>query len=465
MRLMRRDGSSFARRTQNTERKKRHMAFSLNGVHVPHRKNTADKPALRMEPPKTVVLPMSMHIGAPAKPVVKVGDLVKVGTLVAEAGGAVSAPIHASVSGKVTKIADYLLSDGRTVPAVTIESDGEMTPDESIAPPTVTSREELIEAVKNAGIVGLGGAGFPTHFKLNADPERIDYLIINGAECEPYVTSDTLTMVERADDMAVALEAVKTHLGIKNIIIGIENNKKKAIESMKRLMADVSKGCTAEVKILPSVYPQGGEKVLIYHTTGRVVPVGKLPIDVGCVVINCTTLAAIGAYLKTGMPLVEKCVTVDGGSVKSPANVWVPIGTSMAEVFAFCGGLETEFPKKVVYGGPMMGITVPDTSAPILKNTNAILALTDKEAKLPKTTACIRCGSCTNTCPFGINPAAIARAYQKRDAAALEELALTACMECGCCSFVCPANRPLAQTNKLAKAFLKEEKAKEGNQA
>ena len=418
-----------------------------------------------MEAPKTVTIPMSMHIGAPARPVVRVGDQVKVGTLIAEAGGAVSAPIHASVSGKVSKIADFLTADGRTVPAVVIESDGLMTPDESLTPPVVDSRESFIEAVKNAGIVGLGGAGFPTHFKLNVDPAKIQHLVINGAECEPYVTSDTLTMVERAEDMAVALEAMKTYLGIKSIVIGIENNKKRAIESMKERMTRVAQGCTAQVKVLPAVYPQGGEKVLIYHTTGKVVPVGKLPIDVGCVVINCTTLAAIGAYLRTGMPLVEKCVTVDGGSVKEPANVWVPIGTAMAEVFAFCGGLLNEFPAKVVYGGPMMGIAVPDTSAPILKNTNAILALTAKETRLPKTTACIRCGSCTNTCPFGINPAEIARAYAKGDAAALQELSLTACMECGCCSFVCPANRPLVQTNKLAKVFLKEEQAKEANKA
>ena len=290
------------------------MAFSLHGVRVPHRKSTADKPAVRMESPKTVTLPMSMHIGAPARPIVKVGDLVKVGTLIAEASGAVSVPIHASVSGKVTKISDYLLSDGRTVPAVVIESDGNMTPDETLTPPTVKSREGLIEAIKNAGIVGLGGAGFPTHFKLNADPAKIEHLIINGAECEPYVTSDTLTMVERADDMAYALEALKAHLGIKSIIIGIESNKKKAIASMMDLMNRTCKGCTVQVKVLPSVYPQGGEKVLIYHTTGKVVPMGKLPIDVGCVVINCTTLAAIGTYLKTGMPLVEKCVTVNGGA-------------------------------------------------------------------------------------------------------------------------------------------------------
>ncbi len=333
-------------------------------------------------------------------------------------------------------------------------------PDENIVPPVIDSRESFIEAVKNSGIVGLGGAGFPTYFKLNVDPAKIEYLIVNGAECEPYVTSDTLTMENRGGDMAFALESMKKWLGIKHIIIGVENNKKKAIEKMKELTLNVGKSCTAEVKVLPSVYPQGGEKVLIFHTTGRVVEAGKLPIDVGCIVINCTTLAAIGAYLKTGMPLVEKCVTVDGGAVKEPKNLIVPIGVSMENVFAECGGFTVE-PTKVVYGGPMMGITVPDLSAPILKNNNAILALTEKETKTPKTTSCIRCGSCTNTCPFGINPAEIARAYQKKDAAALNALSLMSCMECGCCSYICPANRPLVQTNRLAKTFLKEEQAKE----
>ena len=443
------------------------MAFSLlHGVHVPHRKNTDQLAPVSMPAPSTVTIPMSMHIGAPAKPVVKVGDLVKVGTLIAEAGGFVSAPIHASVSGKVTKITDYLLSSGTPVPAVVIESDGEMTPAETVIPLVVNSRESLLEAIRNSGVVGLGGAGFPTHVKFNVDPDRIEYLVINGAECEPYVTSDTRTMLDRVADMKRALLAMNEYFGIKDIVIGIENNKKAAIKSMMSLMKEMAAEgkCRFTVKVLPAVYPQGGEKVLIYHTVGRTVPVGKLPIDVGCIVVNCTTLAAIGAYLETGMPLVEKCVTVDGGAVKEPKNVIVPIGTAMADVFDFCGGL-TETPDKVVYGGPMMGITVPDTTAPILKNTNAILALTKKETKLPKTTACIRCGSCLNTCPFSLSPAQIARAYDKRDAVALDDLSVNACMECGCCSFVCPANRPLVQTNKLAKQFLKEEKAKEDTKA
>ena len=435
------------------------MAFSLHGVHVPHRKHTAHTPVLRMTPPARVVIPMVQHIGKPATPIVKVGDEVKVGQKLAEMQGYISSPIYASVSGKVAKILDYRQSDGSTVPAVVIESDGLMTADESIAPPTVTNREDLITAIKDSGIVGLGGAGFPTYVKFDVDPERIDYLVVNGAECEPYVTSDTVTMTTRAEDMATALRALARHLGIRQVIIGIENNKPQAIAAMQQMAATLT-DCAVQVKALPPVYPQGGEKVLIYHTTGRVVPMGKLPIDVGCVVVNVTTLAAIGSYLTTGMPLVEKCVTVDGGCVAKPQNVLAPIGTPMEALFAACGGL-TDEAEKLIYGGPMMGITVPDAGAPVLKNTNAVLALTAKEAKLPKTTACIRCGACTNTCPFGLAPAAISKAYDDRDAAALEVLAVNACMECGCCSFVCPANRPLVQKNKLGKAFLREEKAKE----
>ena len=433
------------------------MSFFLNGIHVPHRKHTAYAPAERMEAPKTVTIPMSMHIGAPARPIVKVGDTVKVGTQIAEAVGAVSSPIFASVSGKVTKISDMLLSNGNTASVITIESDGEMAVEDSLCAPFISCADDLVEAIRASGVVGLGGAGFPTYVKFRVDHSRIEELIINGAECEPYITSDSLTMINRADDMEYALLAMKKHFGIKRIIIGIENNKKRSIASMQALAKRLD---GFEVKILPTVYPQGGEKVLVYHTVKKVIPADKLPIDVGCIVCNCTTLAAIGTYLKTGMPLVEKCVTVDGACVKEPKNVIVPIGTSMADVFGFCGGFSEE-PAKVLYGGPMMGIAVPDLTAPILKNTNAILALTEKEAKLPKTTACIRCGTCTNSCPFGLAPASIMAAYKKNDTEMLRKLSVQTCMECGSCSFNCPANRPLVQTNKLAKALLREEKAKE----
>ncbi|MBR2353730.1 MAG: electron transport complex subunit RsxC [Clostridia bacterium] len=441
------------------------MAFSLHGIHVPHRKHTQDQPAVYMDPPRTVTIPMSMHIGAPARPIVKVGDAVRIGTKIAEASGAVSVPMHASISGCVKKITEIPLSNGGKTQAIIIESDGEMTLDDSLIPPTVNSREDLIRAILESGVVGLGGAGFPTHIKFNVDPSRIETMVINGAECEPYITSDTYTMNTKGEEIATALRALSAHLEIKDVVIGIESNKKSAIASMKRLAEELScESCSVRVKVLPSVYPQGGEKVLIYHTVGRVVPVGKLPIDVGCIVVNCTTLAAIGGYLSTGKPLVNKCVTVDGGAVREPKNVIVPLGTSFSDVIAFCGGLSEE-PAKLLYGGPMMGISVPDPDVPVLKNTNAILALTKKETRLPTQTACIRCGTCSSSCPFGLAPADIARAYEKKDAEKLRALSVNACMECGCCSFGCPAARPLVQTNKLAKAFLREEAAKEEKKA
>lgn len=439
------------------------MASYLTGIHLPHRKGTKNVPVARMDVPKTVSIPMAMHIGKPAIPTVKVGDLVKAGTKIGEADGYISSPVYSSVSGKVTKLADYLMYNGSTTTSVVIESDGEMSVDEAIAPPVVGGREDFVNAVKASGIVGLGGAGFPTYVKLDVDPERIEYLVINGAECEPYVTSDTITMLERADDIAIALKAFNQYLGVKNVIIGIENNNKKAAASMKK-MADALGEVSVKVQLLPTVYPQGGEKVLVYHTTGRRIHANELPIDVGCIVLNCTTVASIGAYLKTGMPLVEKCVTVEGGAVKQPQNVIAPIGATLNDLFDFCGGLK-EDPAKIIYGGPMMGITIPNADAPVIKNTNAVLALTKKEAKLPKTTACIRCGACVNTCPFGLAPVSIAEAYGKKDIEALEELSALTCMECGCCSFVCPANRPLVQMNKLSKQLLNENKKKEGEKA
>lgn len=433
------------------------MAFSLRGLHVPHRKNTAHMAAIRMPAPSTVVIPVSQHIGAPAVPVVKVGDKVSVGTLIAEQQGFVSAPVYASVSGTVKKVEDITLSNGGAAPAITIESDGLMTPDEGIAPPTVTNRDELIDAIKKCGLVGLGGAGFPTYVKFSADPSRIEELIINGAECEPYITSDTRTMIDRADDIQYGLENLQKYLGIKKVIICIEDNKKEAIASMQK-MAKGMDGVT--VKVLKSKYPQGGEKVMIYHATGKVVPGGKLPIDVGSIVCNCTTVAEIGRYLKTGMPLVEKCVTVDGACVAEKKNVIAPIGTTMADLFEFCGGLAKE-PYKVLYGGPMMGIAVPDLTSPVLKNTNAVLALDEKEGKLPKVTPCLRCGACTNTCPFGLNPAGIADALRLGDIELLKKLRVDLCMECGCCAYYCPANRPLVQNNKLGKAALRDAAEKE----
>ena len=428
------------------------MLPKLNGVKVPHRKNTAAMPAVAMPTPKTVTIPMNMHIGAPSKPCVNVGDMVKVGQIIAEAGGFVSAPVHASVSGKVTAIGPMLASNGGQMTAITIESDGEMAVCETCVPPEVTDYDSFIAAVRASGAVGLGGAGFPTSVKLDVkDTSRIQEVVINGAECEPYITSDTRTMIDDAEWVKEGVELLKKFLDVKKVVIGIEKNKPEAIAKMQELANEDS---TITVKALPSVYLQGGEKVLIYNCVGKVVPEGKLPIDVGVVVMNCTTLTFLAKYMKTGMPLVEKVLTVDGSAVANPQNVIAPIGTSMQEIFDFCGGFKAD-PKKVLYGGPMMGIAVPDTSFPIMKNTNAILAFAKKDAVLPEPTPCIRCGKCMTACPFNLMPVEFARALATGDMALLEKRKVNLCMECGCCSFVCPARRPLVENNKLAKAELR----------
>ncbi len=428
------------------------MAFFLNSIPVPLKKNTADKPSVRMTDVKTVMIPMLMHQGTPATPVVKMGDLVKVGTKIAQANGELSSPIYASVSGKVTKVCDYLTASGKYVPAIVITADGEMATEEGLTAPTVNSKDELLAAIRESGVVGLGGAGFPTHVKLNVDFENVETLIVNGTECEPYITSDNHVMNERAGDIEFALSAFKKHLGIKHIVIGVGNNKKTSIENMKELASRIE---GAEVIALPSTYSHGSEEAIVFHATKKVLPQGKLPAHIGCVVCNVTTIAEIGKYLKTGMPFVERYVTVDGSCVKEPQCVIAPIGVSLEELFAFVGEFECD-PERVVYGGPMMGITVPSLSAPVLKTTNSVLALSEKETKFPKETACIRCGRCTNNCPLGIAPAAIEKAYARKDVEELVALQVTACMECGSCAYLCPAHRPLVQTNKLAKALVKE---------
>ena len=430
----------------------------MHGIHIPHRKNTAAAVPLRMPAPKTVTIMTSMHIGKPASVIVKPGDKVYVGQPIAEANGFVSANIHASISGTVKKIDEVLSSAGSFVPAVVIESDGEMTPYENISAPVVNTYDEFISALASSGIVGLGGAGFPTHVKLDVkDTSRIQQVIISSAECEPYITSDTRTMLDRAEDIEHAIKLFIKFLGVKEFVIGIEKNKPEAISEMNKLAKSIP---SVKVKVLPSSYPQGGEKVLIFNTTGKVVPAGKLPIDVGCVVCNCTTMAEIGRFFKTGMPLTEKCVTVDGDAVREPKNVIVPIGTALSDVFEFCGGFKEE-PKKMLYGGPMMGLAVPSADAMILKNTNAVLAFGAKSAKEPKATQCIHCGRCVNHCPLGLAPINIAKAFETKDCEALQKLEVNLCMECGCCSYVCPARRPLVQTNKLSKAMLRDYLAKQ----
>ena len=433
----------------------------LGRTHIPHRKNTAEMPAVKMTPPKEVLLPMSQHIGAPATPIVKVGDEVKVGQLIAEPSGYVSSPIYSSVSGKVTKIDTYLRPDGRTVPAIRIESDGLMTLAEDITPPDVHDFDSFVAAVRSSGLVGLGGAGFPTSVKLDAVKKgEISAVIINGAECEPYLTSDTRTMLDSSELIYDGITLLEKYVpSVEKFIFGIENNKPACIEEMARIFQDNAK---VSVKPLPSLYPQGAEKVLIYNTTGRTVPEGKLPADVGVLVINVTSLAVLAKYIKTGMPLVEKCVTLDGSAVKEPKNVLAPIGTSIRELAEFAGGL-TDDVGKVLFGGPMMGVAAASLDEPISKTTNGITVLNIADSVCRDATACIHCGRCVETCPMSLNPTAFSKALNIENTedrmARLEEYSVNLCMECGCCSYVCPASRPLVQNNRLGKTALREYKA------
>ena len=444
------------------------MSFlKLGKTHVPHYKNTADMPAVRMTKlPETVLLPMAQHIGAPASPILKPGDRVYVGTLVGEAGGAVSANIHSSVSGTVKKIESYLSSQGRTCPAVRIESDGLMTPDPELSAPEITDFASLSKAARDAGLVGLGGAGFPASVKLSpAVVDKLDTLVLNGAECEPYITSDTRTMLDDCEYIKKGIELVRSTSNISSVIIGIEKNKEECIKKLSELFANDG---SVTVAVLPDRYPQGAEKILIYNTTGRAVPEGKLPSDVGVLVMNVTSIAFLAKYCETGMPLVEKCITVDGSAVDAPKNIIVPVGTAIADVLSEVG-VDIEKAGKILYGGPMMGVAVYSVDDPVLKNTNALTVLNKKDALPKRQTACIHCGRCASYCPMGLLPTVFAKAMNvdaaEERAERLTSAKINLCIECGSCSFVCPAGRPLVETNRLAKADLREfnqnKKAKE----
>lgn len=429
----------------------------LGKIKLPHRKHTAEMKDSRIPTPSVVVLPMSQYIGAPAIPIVKVGQTVCVGTKVAEADGKVSAAIHSPVSGTVKKVGDFLLANGKSCQAITIESDGEMTMDPGITPPTVTNAEELCQAIRESGLVGLGGAGFPTANKLeNAISKNIDTIIVNGAECEPYITVDNRTMIDGAENVVKGVKIIEEYIpGPQQIIVAIENNKPVAIKKMTEAFAGDPK---VKVVALPSEYPQGAEKTLVYTLLGRVIPDGKLPSDVGCVMFNVTSVAFFAHYLETGIPYVWRTLTVDGSAVKSPKNVTAPIGTSLRDILTFC---DADFDNlgKVLYGGPMMGIAAYDLDAPIYKNTNALLALTKAESLPKKQYPCIHCGKCVAHCPMGLNPTAFVKAMkiESKDerAEALQSANVLSCIDCGSCSYVCPSRCPLVENNKLAKNDLR----------
>ena len=432
------------------------------GVPVAHKKNTAELPVERMPAPESVVIPMLQHIGAHCVPRVKRGDKVAVGQLIADSDKYVSAPIHATISGTVNKIGETVLPHGVIVPSILIESDGEMRLFEGLEPPKVNNKEDFIQAVRQSGLVGLGGAGFPTHVKLNIPADKeVDTLVINVAECEPFITVDYRESMENSWDILSGVYTIKEFLGLKNVIIAVEDNKPDALAELKKI-ADAQSNLDGGVKVmaLKSRYPQGAEKMLVLAATGRKVPPGKLPADIGCLVMNVATVAFIARYLKSGKPLVSRSLTVDGSAVANPKNVRVALGTNIGDIFDFCGGFKVE-PYKIITGGPMMGLAIIGTDLPVIKQNNALLALDQKAYKFKKERDCIRCGRCVTACPMGLMPALIARYAEADEAHKLEHTGVTVCMECGSCAYDCPSAIPLVQHMRLANSKLAAYKAKQ----
>lgn len=442
------------------------MKRSAKGVRAPHEKATAGMETVRMAVPEEVVIPMSMHIGAPARPVVQKGDQVMAGTRIGEAGGFVSANIYASVSGTVKEVIDsFRMVNGTVCQAVSIVSDGKQRLDPSCKPPAVSDKKGLLEAIAACGLVGLGGAGFPAHVKLAAD--TIDTLIINGAECEPYLSTDTREMLECSETILSGISAVMKFCGIGRCIIGIEKNKPECIRLLSSLTEQIQ---GVSVRPLPMRYPQGAEKTLIETCTGREVPQtaasGKagIPADCGCVVMNVTSVSTLGKYLKTGIPLISKRLTVEGDAVAKPQNIEVPIGTLYRDVIAACGGVkECVQLGKVIFGGPMMGGAAPGLDYPVLKQNNGLILLSRKAAAVPEPGPCIRCGRCITACPMGLEPVLIAEAFEQKDFEALEKRNVDLCVSCGSCTYACPAKRLISQNTTLAKGwYLKTKKERAG---
>ena len=434
----------------------RPVAKLHGGAYLNHMKNTADSETVIMPPPETVVIPMQQHIGAPCAPTVKKGDTVYVGTLIGDSDRPVSAPIHSSVSGTVAEIKTIIMTNGAAAEAVVINSDGKMTHDPEIKPFPVETEKDLAAAARKCGLVGLGGAGFPAHIKLiRKEGATLDTLIINAAECEPYITSDYRECMENTEDVMQGIYLVKKVLGFQRVFIAVEKNKPLAIEKFLQMAGDkYDTDDSVKVVRLSSKYPQGAEKVLIYNVTGRRLPIGKLPADVGCVVMNVTSIATLMRFIRTGMPLVSKRLTIDGSAIKEPKNVIVPIGTSVADVINFAGGF-SEDPEKILYGGPMMGICIADINMPVLKQNNAIISMSKAEADANEPLPCIHCGRCAAACPMNLTPARVDTAMRSADVNALRALNPQYCIECGSCSYSCPSKRSLTQQMKLAKAKIR----------
>ncbi len=424
-----------------------------HGVHPPDHKELTERAPLRRMPfPDEIVLPLRQHAGKPARSIVRTGDRVERGDVVAEEDGFVSAPVHASAAGTVRGVEWWPHPNGGVDRAVRIEVDrwSPQIPRDRIVPRWEDlAVEDVVRAVQAAGVVGLGGAAFPTHVKLvPPSGASVETLIVNGAECEPYLTTDHRTMVEYPGRVWFGVRVMQKALGARRAVVGVERNKPDAIEA---LQATMPVDLDASVLPLTVKYPQGAEKMLIRAVTGREVPSGKLPVHVGVVVQNAGSIATIAEVFETGLPLVERIVTVTGPGVRRPANLIVPVGTKLRDLLAFCGGLADDA-SEILFGGPMMGAPQSDLDVPIVKGTTGVVVLTAAETKPEPVYPCIRCGSCLDACPVFLNPqllGSLARAGRYEE---MEALHLADCMLCGSCAYVCPSHIPLSQMFALAKS-------------
>jgi electron transport complex protein RnfC len=431
-----------------------------HGVHPPDSKElTAHLPIRRMPYPTDVVIPLRQHAGKPAKLVVRVGDLVQRGDVLAEADGFVSAPVHASAAGRVVDIGLWPHPDGSmdTAVRIAIAPFSAQVPRPRLVPQWAgLTPDEVVRAVQNGGVVGLGGAAFPTHVKL-APPRdmQVETIILNGAECEPYLTTDHRIMVEMPERVHFGARIMLHTLGAKRVVIGVERNKPEAIAALERTCPN-----DIDVRVLPLTvkYPQGAEKMLIRTVTGREVPSGRLPVSLGVLVQNVGSAASIAEIFETGLPLVERVVTVTGYGVRKPANLIVPVGTKLGDLLEMCGGL-TDDAEEIVFGGPMMGIAQRSLDVPIIKGTTGVVALTKHEVLGRTQYPCIRCGACLDACPVFLNPSALAELAGAQRYEQMEALHLQDCMLCGSCSYVCPSNIPLSQLFQASKTALRTRKA------
>ena len=437
------------------------------GIHPPYNKEYTNQIALKKaEAPKVVYIPLQQHIGAPAKPIVEVGDEVKKGQKIGEPQGFVSTYIHSSVSGKVIAIEQHDIPGGKGL-CVVIENNFKEELDESVQPKgdlQTLEPKNIIKFIQEAGIVGMGGATFPTHVKLSPPPDtNIDVVILNGAECEPYLTADHRLMVEHPEDVVLGIRVIMKALNVKKGYIAIEVNKPDAIEAVTNAAKDFSE---VEVVGLQVKYPQGAEKQLIYACTGREVPSGALPSAAGAVVDNVATASQIAKTIKTGMPLIERITTVTGSCIKKPANLITKVGTPVSEIIEQCGGFKEDVKVgKLIMGGPMMGMTQYTTNIVTNKGSSGILCISDKEARLPEPSNCLRCGRCTQVCPAFLQPLYISTFSLKGDFEKASQHRALDCIECGSCSFICPARRPLVESIRNAKRQIQAMRRKEQEKA